>query len=163
MGQDLSNKYFVKKSYRDEWTDVTSRFDGVKILTVGGLDELGDATNVFTQQWSESQVEDYVCVTKDGNGNDVIIRQNVDISVTFVISRRYSSTKNIDEQTVHRSFIDFFCNRGDFYIMSMYVNKRAHVVCLKSYKPTSEKLNRGMNSYILGTITLHTLDMPEST
>lgn len=152
MAQELRNKYFVSRN-ASSWEDITTKFDGVKILTVDGFDELGDSVNVFTQQWIGSQSEDYYL-----SGN-TIIRKNVDISVTFVVGERYGAS---DTETVHDAFISYMCKQGDFYLKSAYVNKYAHVVCLKGYKPTTQKLHRGRNSYIMGTITLHTLTSPSN-
>ena len=153
MAQNLANKYFVRKSSSDSWEDITTKFVGVKVLSIDGMNEIGDSVNVFTQQWVGSQVEDYYL-----SGNS-IIRSNVDLSVTFVVGERYGAS---DTQTVHDNFINYMCNQGDFYIRSAYTCKYAHVVCLKGYKPTTQKLHRGNNSYILGTITLHTLSAPTS-
>ena len=153
MAQNLANKYFVRKSSSDSWEDITTKFVGVKVLSIDGMNEIGDSVNVFTQQWVGSQVEDYYL-----SGNS-IIRSNVDLSVTFVVGERYGAS---DTQTVHDNFINYMCNQGDLYIRSAYTGKYAHVVCLKGYKPTTQKLHRGNNSYILGTITLHTLSAPTS-
>lgn len=149
----LSNKYFVRKNETDNWADITALFSGVKILSISGFDELGDSLNVFTQQWIGSQSEDYYL------SGETIIRNNVDLSVTFIVGERYGAS---DTQTVHDAFVSYMCKQGDFYLKSAYVNKYAHVVCLKSYKPTTQRLHRGRNSYIMGTITLHTLTSPSN-
>ena len=148
---DLSGKYFVRKSSSSAWEDITSKFSGVKILSVDGFNEIGDAQNVYTAKWVNSQTEDYHL------SGGTIIRGNVDLSVTFVVGERYGAS---DTQTVHDAFINYMCMQGDLYIRSVYVNKYAHVVCLKPYKPTTQRLHRGVNSYILGTITLHMLNAP---
>lgn len=153
MAYNLSNKYFVKKTLGGAWEDVTTKFVGVKILSVDGMDELGDAQNVYTAQWVNSQTEDYHL-----SGN-TIIRSNVDINVTFIVGERYGAS---DTQTVHNTFTNYMCKQGDFYIRSAYTGEYAHVVCLKGYKPTTKKLHRGTNSFIMGTITLHTLSSPTS-
>jgi hypothetical protein len=148
---DLSGKYFVRKSSSSAWEDVTTKYRGVKILSIDGFNEIGDAKNIYTAQWVDTQDEDYVLA-----GNSVV-RANTDLSVTFIVGNRYGAS---DAQAVHDEFIDYMCMQGDLYIRSIYVNKHAHVVCLKSYKPTTQRLHRGANSYILGTITLHMLDTP---
>lgn len=159
MAQTLSNKYFVKKSPNAEWEDLTAKFAGLKILKVEGMNEIGDALNVYSEQWIDSQSEDFM-VTKKEQGSDVVIRKNVDILLTFIVSRRYTN-KLINESLVYDAFVDYVTN-GDFYIKSVYTNKEAHVVCLKGFKPTSVKLNRGWSSYIMATIELHTLDNPST-
>ena len=153
MAQNLSNKYFVKRTAGGSWEDVTTKFAGIKILSIDGMNELGDAQNVYTAQWVNSQVEDYHLT------GGSVIRTNVDISVTFVAGQRYGAANT---QSAHDAFVNYMCNQGDLYIKSTYTGKYAHVVCIKGYKPTTQKLHRGSNSYILGTITLHTLDKPSN-
>lgn len=148
---DLSGKYFVRKSSSSAWEDVTTKFSGVKILSIDGFNELGEAKNIYTAQWIDTQEEDYVLA-----GNSVV-RANTDLSVTFIVGNRYGTS---NAQATHDAFINYMCMQGDLYIRSVYVNKHAHVVCLKSYKPTTQRLHRGANSYILGTITLHMLNAP---
>lgn len=153
MAQNLSNKYFVKKTAGGAWEDVTTKFAGVKILSIDGMNELGDAQNVYTAQWVNSQTEDYYL------SGGTIIRANVDISITFIVGERYGASNT---QTVHDAFINYMCNGGDLYVKSAYIGKYAHVVCLKGYKPTTQRLHRGASSYILGTITMHTLNAPST-
>lgn len=160
MANDLNNKYFIKKELQNTWNDVTTLFDGVKVLQISGFNEVGEAVNVYTAQWVNSQSEDFLVTTKDENNHDVVIRENVDLDMTFIVGTRYSANKNIDTQSVYNAFKDYICKHGDFYIKSAYSGKYAHVVCLKGVKPTTEKLHRGNNSYILATATLHTLEPP---
>lgn len=158
MAQTLSNKYFVKKSPNAEWEDLTAKFAGLKILKVEGMNEIGDALNVYSEQWIDSQSEDFLVTSVDELGNSVIVRKNVDLQLTFICGTRYGA---IDTQLCHDSFIEYITGHGDFYIKSAYTDKEAHVVCLKGYKPTTQKLKRGeANSYIMGTIELHTIDKP---
>lgn len=157
----LRNKYFIRRNADDYWDDVTEKFDGVKILSISGFDDVGDAVNVFTQQWVESQREDMMVTTQDDEGNDVIIRENVDLSLTFIVGARYSSCGRADTQYVYDCFRDYICNHGSFQLMSAYYNNKVvDVVCLKGFSPTTVKLNRGVNSYILATATLHCIDAP---
>ena len=156
----LNNKYFVS-SDGSTWQDVVSKWDGVKVLSVNGLDDVGDAVNVYTAQWVNSQSEDMMVTTQDGQGHDVVVRKNSDISVTLIVSRRFTSSV-IDEQSVYDNVVSFMAKSGAFYIRSAYSGKDAHVVCLKSFKPTNQRLNRGSQSFILVTIPLHTLDVPSA-
>ena len=158
MANNLSNKYFVKRQESDSWQDVTTLFDGIKILSIKGFNEEGESVNVYSEQWVNSQTEDFLVTTKDENDNDVVIRKNVDLEMTFIAGSRYSANGNVDTQTVYDLFKDYICKHGDFYIKSSYSGKFARVVCLKGLKPTTEKLHRGNNSYIIATTTLHTLD-----
>lgn len=153
---DLSEKYYVRRNTTDEWEDITEKFVGVKILKIDGFNELGDAVNVYNEQWQESQSEDFLITGSSGN----IIRKNVDLSLTFICGTRYGA---INTQQVHDTFIEYMTKLGDFFIKSKYTGKEVHVVCLKGYKPTTQKLHRGVSdSYIMGTVELHTLDMPQT-
>lgn len=156
MAYSLTGKYYV--GYGAGWTDITTQFQGLRVLSIDGFNEVGDSVSVFTQQWLDSQAEDCFITTEDVTGDPVIIRSNVDLQMTVIISRRYANTA-IDEQVVYDS-LRTFLNNGDFYLYSLYNNKVAHVISIKGFKPTTQKLNRGNKSYIMVTIPLHTLDVP---
>lgn len=156
MDNNLKNKYFVRRSTTSAWEDVTTMFDGIKVLSISGFNEKGDAQNVYTAQWVNSQTEDYMLT------GGSVVRANVDLTMTFVAGTRYSVNKNVNTQAVYDDFVNYICNNGDFYIRSAYTGKQAHVVCMKGVKPTDEKLHRGMSSYILATATLHLLGAPSS-
>ena len=155
MAQDLGNRYFIKRRFSDTWVDITTLFDGIKVLSITGMNEIGEAQNVFTQQWIDSQEEDYLLA------GETVVRANVDLTMTFIAGTRYSSNGSVDTQTVYNSFVSYICNDGDFYIKSTYTGKSAHVVCLKGIKPTTERLHRGSSSYIIATATLHCINQPE--
>lgn len=153
------NTYFTKNSESASWEDITSKFDGVRILKMDGYLAKGEPINIFTQQWLSNQKEDFLITTLDDNNNPVVIRKNVDLELTFIVRQKYA-TGTIDVQTVHDNFVDYITG-SDVWLKSSYVgNKYVHCVCLKEYKPTMVKLGRGDNSYIMGTITLHCLDAP---
>lgn len=155
MAQDLGNRYFIKRRFSDTWVDITTLFDGIKVLSITGMNEIGEAQNVFTQQWIDSQEEDYLLA------GETVVRANVDLTMTFIAGTRYSSNGSVDTQTVYNSFVSYICDDGDFYIKSTYTGKSAHVVCLKGIKPTTERLHRGSSSYIIATATLHCINQPE--
>jgi hypothetical protein len=137
-------------------------FDGVAVLKLDGMLAKGEPVNVYTAQWIDSQQEDFMITTLDDNDNHVVIRKNVDLELTFIVRQKYA-TATIDVQTVHDNFVDYITG-SDVWLKSSYVgNKYVHCVCLKEYKPTTVKLGRGDNSYIMGTITLHCLDAPKNT
>jgi hypothetical protein len=158
MSNDLTGKYFVRKSASGSWEDVTTKWAGVKVLSIDGFNELGEAINVFKQQWMDG-TEDITVTEQDGQGNDVIRRANVDLKLTFIVSRRYTSSA-INEETVYNNVISYMCKSGAFYVKSAYTGKQANVICLKPVKPTAQKLNRGKGSYILATIELHCKSEP---
>ena len=137
-------------------------FDGVAVLKLDGMLAKGEPVNVYTAKWIDSQQEDFMITTLDGNDNPVVVRKNVDLELTFIVRQKYA-TGTIDVQTVHDNFVDYITG-SDIWLKSSYVgNKYVHCVCLKDYKPTTVKLGRGDNSYIMGTITLHCLDAPQDT
>ena len=158
MSNELTGKYFVRKSTSAAWEDVTTKWAGVKILSIDGLNEQGEAINVFKQQWMDG-TEDIVVTEQDGNGNDIIRRANVDLKLTFIVSRRYAQTA-INEKVVYDSIINYMCKTGAFCIKSVYTGTQANVISLKPVKPTAQKLNRGNNSFILTTIELHCKSEP---
>lgn len=158
----LRNKYFVRKDTSEAWKDVSTEWGGCHILKIDGFDGRGKPLNIYTEQWINSQEEDCVVthqVTEGGVTRDVVVRANVDLQITFIVSKKYTNAL-IDVRQQHDAFVDYMTS-GVLYIKSAYTEKEARAVCLSEYKPTLEKLKRGLNnSYIIGTLTLHTLDMP---
>lgn len=151
---DLRGVYYVKKATDIGFVDVCLRFQGVRILSVTGVAAKGKAVNVYNAQWMESQQEDFMITTNNG----VIIRENVDIEVTFIVHNRYAIT-NIDVKTVHDSFVNYMTST-DLWIKTAYQNNViAHCVALEGYEPTTMKLQRDSDAnYALGTIKLHCLE-----
>ena len=153
------NRFFVKNTQSGTFQDITTKFNGVAVLKLDGMLAKGEPVNIYTAQWIDSQQEDFMITTLDGSNNPVVIRKNVDLELTFIVRRKYA-TANINVQTVHDNFVNYITG-SDVWLKSSYVgNKYAHCVCLKEYSPTTIKLERGDNSYIMGTITLHCLDAP---
>ena len=154
-----SNRFFAKNTESGTFQDITTKFNGVAVLKLEGMLAKGEPINIYTAQWIDSQQEDFMITTLDGNNNPVVVRKNVDLELTFIVRQKYA-TGTIDVQTVHDNFVDYITG-SDVWLKSSYVgNKYAHCVCLKEYSPTTIKLERGDNSYIMGTITLHCLDAP---
>ena len=85
-------KFYVKNTVGGTYQDLTTKFNGLAIMKVDGLNELGAPINVYTAQWVNSQREDFLITTLDANNLPVVIRKNVDIEITFVISRKYMTT-----------------------------------------------------------------------
>jgi hypothetical protein len=172
MANNSSGRYFVKNTSDGVFTDITTLFDGVAVLKVDGMLAKGKPVNIFTQQWIDTQYEDFMItteVTTTTNGvqtsTPVVIRENVDIELTFIVRKKYASANaqsNFNVLTAHDTFVDYM-TKSDVWLKSSYVgNKYVHCVCIKEYKPTTVKLERGNDSYIIGTITFHTLDAPTS-
>lgn len=158
MITDLTNKYFLKNTENGEFQDVTTLFDGVRILKVDGMLAKGEPINIYNEQWINSQSEDFLVTTIDEQtGNNVVIRKNVDIEVTFIVRQKYATT-TIDVMDVHDNFVSYLTDT-DIWLKSAFTNNKvAHCICLAEYKPTICKLQRGEDSWMMGTITLHTLD-----
>lgn len=155
-----SNRYFIKNTSDGVFTDITTLFDGVAVLKVDGMLAKGRPVNIYTAQWINSQEEDFLITTLDEHDNPVVIRENVDLEITFIVRQKYA-TGTINVQSVHDNFVDYMTG-SDVWIKSSYLgNKYVHCVCLKEYKPTTIMLERGANSYIMGTLTLHTLEAPK--
>lgn len=159
MAKNLSNKYFVKRQESDSWQDIATLFSGVVVLKVDGLNAKGEPINIYNAQWQNSQREDFMITNFDKSGNPVVIRKNTDIDITFIVRQKYANSQ-IDVLTQHDAFVNYMTN-SDVWIKSKYCGgKQVHCICLKEYKPSAQKLFRGDNSYMMGTITLHTLDKP---
>jgi hypothetical protein len=47
----LKGKYLIRNSANGTMTDVTTLFNGVRILSVSGLSALGEPKNVYTADW----------------------------------------------------------------------------------------------------------------
>lgn len=157
----LKGKYLLKNTASGTYADVTTLFNGVRILSVTGMNALGKAINVYTEQWEYTRAEDFDIVMQDSEDALEIVRENVDIQVTFAVRRKYATSgTTIDVRTVHDAFRDYM-TKTDVWIKSMYTNKWVHCVCLDGYEPTMMKLQRGTNSFALGTIKLHCLDNPQ--
>lgn len=159
---DSKNRYFVKNTENGSFTDITTLFDGVAVLMLTGLSSKGKPVNIYTEQWVNEQEEDFLITTLDENNHPVVVRENVDIELTFIVRKKYATTQeNFDVLAKHDAFVDYMTNT-DVWLKSAYMgNKYVHCVCEKEYKPTAVMLNRGDNSYMTGTITLHTLDAPK--
>ncbi len=155
---DLRRVYYVKNAPNLGFVDVASRFAGVRILSITGVAAKGKAVNVYNAQWMESQQEDFMITTNNGT----IIRENVDIEVTFIVHNRYA-TNNIDVKTQHDNFVKYMTDT-DVWIRTAYQNNViAHCVALDGYEPTTMKLQRDNDAnYALGTIKLHCLETIEA-
>lgn len=156
---DSSNRYYVKNTENGTFQDITTMFNGVAVLKLEGMLAKGKPINIYTEQWFDSQTEDFMITTLDDNDNPVVIRENVDIELTFIVRRKYA-TSTIDVLATHDAFVEYMTN-SDIWLKSSYVgNKYVHCVCMNEYKPTTVNLERGEKSYIMGTITFHTLESP---
>lgn len=154
MNNELTGAYFAKNTPNGTFQDITTMFDGVRVLQVSGVAAKGKAVNVYHEQWLDSENEDFMITTNNG----IIIRENVDIEITFLVHQKYA-TSAIDVKTQHDQFVNFLTNT-DVWIKTDYQNNAvAHCVCLDGYEPTTMKLKRDNNAnYALGTIKLHCLD-----
>jgi hypothetical protein len=150
-------KYYIKRRESDAWRQVEDMFNGLHILNLDGIHGVGESMNVYHEQWIDSESEDFI-VTNQIGGEDVVYRANADVKMTFIIASKYQTQQSMNISEVHSSFVNYVCKGGDFYIKSEYNGLSIHVASFAEYAPTSMRLNRGTNSYILGTMTLHLLD-----
>ena len=156
--------YQVKNTSNGEFTNIETMFDGLRILKMDGFLARGKPVNIYTAQWVDQQDEDFLITTIDNNDNPVVIRENTDIEITFIIRKKYATnpSESFDVLSVHDAFISYMTD-SDVWIKSSYVNnKYVHCVCLKEYKPTTQKMQRGEKSWIMGTITMHCLNAPQT-
>lgn len=154
MNNDLRGAYYIKNTENGNFQDITTLFDGVRVLEVKGVAQKGKAVNVYHEQWIDSDKEDFLITSNNG----IIVRENVDIEVTFLVHQRYASD-NIDVKTQHDLFVKYLTDK-DVWIRTGYQNNViAHCVCLDAYEPTTMKLQRNESAnYALGTIKLHCLE-----
>lgn len=155
---DIANEYLVRRGSQ-EFATISSLFGGVRILKITGYSSTGKPVNIYTAQWVDSQTEDYMItttITDEQTDYDVVIRENVDLDITFIVGDKYGAS-NVRQQ--HDAFVAYMTD-GALYIKSNYMDRTMRCVCLKNYEPTTVKLKRpeGKN-YMMGTITLHTLDV----
>jgi hypothetical protein len=146
---DIATKYYVRRGDQ-EFATIASLFGGVRILKIGGMTGVGSAKNIYTASWVDSQTEDYMVA------GDSVVRENVDLDITFIVGNKYGAT-NVREQ--HDAFIAYMTD-GELYIKSDYTGRTLRCVSLKDYKPTTVHIKRegSSNDYIIGTISMHTLD-----
>lgn len=156
---NIEKEYLVKRGSQ-EYTPISELFKGVRILKVEGLASTGAPKNIYTASWVNSQTEDYMVTTqetREGEDYDVVLRNNTDIEITFIVGDKYADT-DIDVRVTHDAFIAYMTD-GALYVKSNYTDRAMRCVCLKEYKPTLVRLKRQTkNNYITGTLTLHALD-----
>lgn len=157
--------YKIKNTESGTFVNIETMFNGLRILKMDGFLAKGKPVNIYTAQWIDSQEEDFLITTiSETTNNPVVIRENTDIEITFIIRKKYATNPSVsfDVQSVHDNFISYMTD-SDVWIQSSYVNnKYVHCVCLKEYKPTTQKMKRGDKSWIMGTITLHCLNAPQT-
>lgn len=157
--------YKIKNTESGTFVDIETMFNGLRILKMDGFLAKGKPVNIYTAQWIDSQEEDFLITTiNETTNNPVVIRENTDIEITFIIRKKYATNPSVsfDVQSVHDAFISYMTDT-DVWIKSSYVNnKYVHCVCLKEYKPTTQKMKRGDKSWIMGTITMHCLNAPQT-
>ena len=151
-----TGKYYVKNSASGTFQDVSTKFDGVHVLSVENIGSKGKAINVYMQQWMSGET-DFMITGSTGK----IIRENVDIKLVFICGDRYASSLTFDAETAKDEFVDFM-TETDVWIRSTYYGKDVHCVCVDKVEPKTVKLKRGNNTYILGEITLKCLEKPTS-
>lgn len=157
--------YKIKNTESGTFVNIETMFNGLRILKMDGFLAKGKPVNIYTAQWIDSQEEDFLITTiSETTNNPVVIRENTDIEITFIIRKKYATNPSVsfDVQSVHDNFISYMTD-SDVWIQSSYVNnKYVHCVCLKEYKPTTQKMQRGEKSWIMGTITMHCLNAPQT-
>ena len=161
VNNELKRKYYVKIG-SGSYTDVTTLVSGVRVLSVTGFGSKGEPVNIYNEQWTDSQTEDVMITTLDEFDEPMVVRKNTDIEITFIVCDKYRSIDNthIDVMTQHDTFVGYLTS-GIIYVKSLYTNRQVKCICKSEYTPTTVRLGRGSdNSYILGTIRLHTLEEP---
>ena len=155
---NIANEYLVKRG-SESFATIASKFGGVRILKIDGFTSVGKPINIYTAQWVNSQGEDYMVTSQveiSGTTYDAIFRENVDLEITFIVGDKYGAN---DVRQQHDAFIAYMTD-GALHIKSNYTDRTMRAVCLKEYKPTTIQLKRPQGrNYMMGTLTLHTLDI----
>jgi hypothetical protein len=94
--------------------------------------------------------------TNDGNAR-VTVYVAYGSSATVEWGRYTDNESLFDEQNVYDAFVDYMTSK-DVWFASAYVNRQIHAVASADAKPKEVKIKRGVNSYIIGEITLHALE-----
>lgn len=143
MSDTLLNKYFVKKG-TDAYADIMTKFNGVDILSVKGLNAQGAPMNIFTQRWVNSNAADvYV--------PDTVYFDTNDVEISFIVWNKYDAS--VDVEAVHDSFIKYMTS-NKITLKSLYNNLACELVCQDAYEPTLVVLKRSGLNYITGTLKL---------
>lgn len=138
------NIYYIKTG-EEAYADFTVKWKGLFILKVDKLGAQGEAKNIFTQSWINSN-------TLDVYIPDKVYFESSDVEISFII--RDFPDKTVDVVNTHTDFITYMTTHK-VDIWSKYLNMENSYVCLTAYEPTTVHVMRekGTN-YILGTITL---------
>lgn len=152
----MSN-YLLKNRADGTYTDAETMFDGIRILKVDGLTTIGEAINVYEEQWMDGTT-DFVIADTQGK----IKRKNTDMEIVFIAGDRYLSNNdnNRDPQQAYDAFVEYM-TQSDVWVKSLYVGKEVHCYCNGGVTPNTARLKRpDGNSYILASITMRTLETP---
>ena len=157
---NIANEYLVRRGSQS-FATIASLFSGVRILKIDGFTSVGKPINIYTAQWVNAQEEDYMVtskVTVDNVDYDAVFRENVDISITFIVADRYGA---VDVRQSHDAFIAYMTD-GALHLKSNYAQRTMRCVCLKEYKPTVEKLQRSTGKNYIKT-SANATTVPAST
>ena len=92
MANKSSGRYYAKNTENGTFADITTLYDGVAVLKVDGFNAKGKPVNIYSEQWINNQTEDFMITTLDGSSNPVVIRENTDIEITFIVMQKYASS-----------------------------------------------------------------------
>ena len=117
--------YKIKNTESGTFVDIETMFNGLRILKMDGFLAKGKPVNIYTAQWIDSQEEDFLITTiSETTNNPVVIRENTDIEITFIIRKKYATNPSVsfDVQSVHDAFISYMTD-SDVWIKSSVLKR----------------------------------------
>lgn len=147
--------YYVKNSEDGTYANVATTFSGVRILAINGMTAIGEAINVYNEQWVDG-TEDFLIAAQDGK----IARKNIDVELVFICANHYVTEQETQDLQLLCDTFTNYMTQTDVWIRSEYTGKDIHAYCNSGMDVNTIRLKRGHDSYIVGKIKMHTLAPP---
>ena len=145
----ISGKYFVKKG-TDAYADFCTKWAGLTIASITGLDGQGKPKNIYRQAWVNSDTDDVYIP-------DTVYYETPVITISFIIR---DMNDDISVKAVHDDFISYMTS-NKVTIKSLYSMKEVSCICEKEYSPTDSRYSPiNKRSWVNGTLTLQAVSKP---
>lgn len=132
----------MKKESSKDIKDLEYDFEGVRILKVSGISNLGKPKNIYTNSYAESESENVLMP-------DVICREPTDIEVEFFVT-------GDNYMAIHDAFIDY-CSSGVIHYWDTYRRRKVRLINLESYEVVEESFKSSIK-YIKSVIKFKNID-----
>lgn len=131
-------RYLMQKDGKNE-IDIEDYFKGLRVLSVKGFGEFGEANNIYIERWIGSNDAD-VFIPTDSEGNATISYAPKDVVITFFIS---SSTANINVLTLKNTFLNYI--QGATYFTDGYRRLKNKLIFMGSTENSLERYSERYN------------------